>query len=73
MVLQWDKVAAFITIWVSSVEKVFVMEWLMHITDVMDQKTQSIRSCQVLITVVQVVEDVVINVALFVLFTIISN
>lgn len=73
VVLQGDQVTALVAVGVSLIVEVQVMEGLVHIPNVVDQQAQSIRFSKIFITFVKTIQDVVVNVATFVLFTILSS
>lgn len=63
VVLEGDQVATLITIGVSLVIEILIVEGLVHVTDVVDQKAECVGLSKLLITSVQTVQNVVVNVA----------
>lgn len=73
VVLQGDQVTALVTVGVSLIVEVLIMEGLVHVANVVDQQTKRIGFSKVLITIVKTIQDVVVNVATLVLFAIVSS
>jgi len=73
MILCFNCICAFVTVRVCLAVLSLVVERLVHVADVMDQQTQRERLGQVLTTWVQSVLDVVVNVALPVVVSIVSQ
>lgn len=44
VILQWEVVASFVAIWMFSCVSISDMEWLMYVTIIMDEKTESLGS-----------------------------
>lgn len=73
MIFERNQVSTLVTIRVSLIIEIQVVEWLMHITNVMNQEAKGVGLSEIFVTCVQMVEDEIINVTLLVLFAIISG
>jgi len=73
VVLKWHQVATLVAIRVLSSVHVLIVEWLVHVTNIVDQQTQSVGLGKKLITWVKSVLNVVVDVATLVVVTIVTH
>jgi hypothetical protein len=73
MIFERNQVSSLVTIRVSLVVEIQVVEWLMHITNVMNQEAKGVGLSEIFVSGVQSILNVIVHVTLLVLFAIISG
>lgn len=70
MIWEGESVGSFVTLWVLGTEARLSVEWLHHVSDVVDQEPKGVGLGEVGLPWVKTVVDVVINVRIKIFFTV---